>query len=248
MRKLVLAGLTVTALFAFAAVAMAQYAVPVLTTSGKITPSNAGTKKKPKNGLLNVVFNVNGDSNSTLSRIEYTVPSNVRLDGTGFKTCSVEFIAAQGDSKCPKASLVGTGAATALLGPTKSKLDFNVKVYVSGKKALTLYLVTNLFTIPIPATISGQTVAFDIPERVQSPVTGLYSYVTSVTANLGKQPGIKGSVTKGKGKKRKTRNFVSVRGCTGGVHTGGIKAFLANNPNPPSTPFLQGPFSSPCKK
>jgi hypothetical protein len=241
-KKLALVALTVTTAFACVAVALAQTA-PTITSTFKITPSKAGTKKKPKNGLVNTVFNVNAESESTLKRIEYTIPKGVKLDGTGFPTCSDEYIAANGDEGCPKGSKVGTGAATALLGPQKSQLNFDVEVYAAGPKALTLYLKTSLFTIPIPATIVGQKVAFDIPERVQSPVNGLYSYVTSVTANLGRQTAIP-ATTKVKGK---TRYFASVIGCTGGKHTGAVKAFLANNPNPPSVPFISATATSKCK-
>jgi hypothetical protein len=259
-RKLVLIGLTIMAVFAMAAVAVAQYNVPVIDGTLTITPKNAGTKKKPANGLVTTIFNVNPESDSTLSRIEYTIPKNVKLSGKGFKSCSADFINANGDDGCPKGSKVGTGAATALLGPQKSQLNFDVEVYVAGPKALTLYLQTSLFNIAIPATINGQVVAFDIPERVQRPVSGLYSYVTSVTARLGKQTGIpattkikkKVTVKKNGKKKKVTRKvkvpFASVVGCTGGQHTGGVKAFLASNPNPPQVPFLQATTQSACTK
>ncbi|MEJ7892222.1 MAG: hypothetical protein WKF94_06245 [Solirubrobacteraceae bacterium] len=34
------------------------------------------------------VFNVNAESESTLSRVEYTIPKNIKLNGAGFPTCS----------------------------------------------------------------------------------------------------------------------------------------------------------------
>lgn len=243
MRKLIVLALSVTTALAVAAVAFAQSAAPTITSTFKVTPTKAGTKAKPKGGLVNTVFNVNPESNSTLSRIEYTIPAGVKLDGTGFPTCTVEFIAQNGDTDCPKGSKVGTGGATALLGPQKAPLNFDVSVYVDGPKTLSLYLVTNLFTLPIRADIKGQQVGFDIPAPVQQPVSGLYSYVTSVTANLGKQSGIP-ATAKVKGK---TRNFASVINCKGGKHTGKVKAFLANNPNPPSVPFLEATSTSSCK-
>jgi hypothetical protein len=259
-RKLAITGLALVAAIAMSAVAFAQSAAPTITATGSVAPANAGTKAKPANGLYTTVFNVNPESDSTLSRIEYTIPSNVKLSGKGFKSCSADFINANGDDGCPKGSKVGTGAATALLGPQKSQLNFDVEVYVAGPKALTLYLQTSLFNIAIPATISGQVVAFDIPERVQRPVSGLYSYVTSVTAKLGKQTGIpattkikrKVTVKRNGKKKRVTKTFTvpfaSVVGCTNGQHTGGVKAFLASNPNPPQVPFLQATTQSACTK
>ena len=244
MRKLVTLGLALVAATAMAAVAFAQTAAPTITATSKVVPKDAGTKAKPKNGLYTTVFNINPESESTLRRIEYTLPKHIKVDGTGFKKCSVDFINANGDDNCPKASKVGTGAATALLGPDKSELDFNVEVYVAGRKALSLYLQTNLFNIAIPATINGQVIAFDIPERVQRPVPGLYSYVTSVTARLGRQKGIS-ATTKVAGK---TRYFASVIGCANGKHKGKVKTFFASNPNPPAVEFLEARTSSKCTK
>ena len=243
MKKLILIALSITTALACGAIAFAQGAAPTLTATFKTTPTQAGTKQKPKAGSFSVKFNVNPESESTLSRIEYTIPKGVKLDGTGFPTCTVEFIAQNGDTDCPKGSQVGTGAATALLGPNKSALNFDVTVYVDSPKTLSLYLVTNLFTLPIRAQVAGGKVSFDIPPPVQQPVMGLYSYVTSVTANLGKQSGIP-ATAKVKGK---TVNFASVVGCAGGKQTGGVKTFFANNPNPPQVASLETTGSSSCK-
>lgn len=254
MRKLVLAGFTLTIAVAMAAVAFAQYAQPVLTvTQFKVSPAAGGTTKKPKNANILQVFTVNKESRVTLKRIEYKLPAKVKLNGTGFKTCSEAAIGQGGADACPKASKVGTGAATALLGPQQTPLAFTAQVFVAGKNSMVFALTNSLVgTVPIPATITnaagGQVVGFDIPQRVQSPVSGLYSYVTSVTANLGKQSGIKGSVTTGKGKKKKTRYFASLTGCTGGKHSGTVTTFYANNPNPPSVPQQTAPGSTTCKK
>src|SRR4051812_26121553 len=110
-----------------AAVAFAQYNVPpTLTYQATVTPTKGGSSKKPKNALLHTVFNVNKESKSTLRRIEYTVPSKLKLDGKGFKKCSADTINQKGESVCPKGSKVGTGAATALLGPQQTPLNFSV--------------------------------------------------------------------------------------------------------------------------
>jgi hypothetical protein len=256
LKKLVITGLAVLTAIALSAVAFAQSAAPIIEGTLKITPANAGTKANPANGRLVNVFNVNAESNSTLKRIEYTIPTNVKLNGAGFPTCTVDQINNSGDDVCKAKSKVGTGAATALLGPNKTQLNFEVEVYVAGPKALSLYLQTSLFNIAIPAEIVGQKVQFDIPERVQQPVNGLYSYVTSVTADLGKQDGISASIKKKKtirvnGQKRTkivTVPYVQVVGCTGGLHNGSVKAFLANNPDPPQVPSISDDASSPCTK
>lgn len=271
-RKFSIAGLV--ALLAGVAATVAMAAAPaVVTVQGAVSPDKGGSKKKPRNAAVAIAFNVNPESDSTLSRIVYTIPDNVKLDARGFKTCSVAMISQSGESACPAGSKVGTGSAAALLGPNKSALDFVVSVYAAGRKSLTLYLKTNLFTVAIPATIEGQQVAFDIPENVQRPVSGLYSYVTSVSAILGKQPGISGKTkvkktvkvkvrkkVKIKGtnktrtktvtrKRRKKVNhfFASLRGCpTTGTHLYGVDVTLAPNPDPPAQPTASGAAASAC--
>ena len=250
MRRLVLVGLTLTTVFAIAAVAIAQtYAVPTLTGQLKVLPTKkSGTKKNPKNALIDTRFQVNAESNSTIRRIEYTIPKNVKLNGTGFKKCTVDFISQNGDDACPAGSKVGTGSAVALLGPSKSRLDFDIEIYAAGAKTLSLYLQTNLFNVAIPGQIVGQKVNVDIPERVQRPVPGLYAYVTEVNALLGKQAGIPAAVKTGKGKSRRTRFFASLQGCQKGRHVGGVKIFFVANPSPPPFESLSTKATSNCKK
>lgn len=250
MRKLVLTGLTLTIVLAVAGIAIAQYATPTVTiTEAKVTPSKAGTKTKAKSGFIHSKFVVPSNSNATLRRIEYTFDKGIKIDTKGFKACSLNQVAAD-DSKCPKGSQVGTGSSTAEVGPGHSPLNFTAKVFYSGGKAITLHLTNtaNPALAPaFPGQISGQKIGFDIPEGVQQPVKGLYSYVTSVTADLGKQPGVSNKATVGKGKKKKTHYFVSIIGCKGKKHTLGAKAFFTNNPNPPAVQTASDTQAVPCK-
>jgi hypothetical protein len=256
-KKLVLAGLTLTVAFAMAAVAVAQYnAAPVINGTLSVTPTKGGSAKKPKNALLDTRFTVNAESRSTIRRIEYTIPKNIKLNGKGFKRCTSDFINANGDTNCPKGSKVGTGAATAVLSGTGGQLNFDVDIYVEANKTLALYLQTSLFNIAIPGEITNNQVNVDIPERVQRPVSGLYAYVTSVDAFLGKQPGIPAITTikkkvrkNGKKKTVKVKQpFASLTGCPTGGHTGGVKVFLVPNPSPPPVESLEDQTSSACTK
>ncbi len=215
------------------AAALAQTA-PTIIPEFQVTPARAGTKAKPRNALVYTKGTLAGDGDYTLSRLEYTIPRGIRIDGTGFPTCSVDFINSSGDDSCPKGSKVGTGAATAILSGARTELLFDVEVYAAGPKALTIYLQNNTLNVAIPGDINGRVVGFDIPPTVQQPVPGLYAYVTSVTAALGKQKGVSGAFTKN-GKKR---FFASTIGCKNGRHAGSVKAFLAANPDPPPVPFV----------
>ena len=230
----------------FAAAAPAQYAVaPLLTGEFKVTPRDAGTKKKPVNALVYTKGIVNEEAEATLRRLEYYVPSTIRIDGTGFRTCSADFINRNGDDACPRGSKVGTGGATALLGPQKTPLEFDIEIYAAGRRALTIYLQSSLFNIAFPGTIANGIVGFDIPERVQQPVPGLYAYVTTVTSRLGKQRGIPAAVTLPSGRKR---FFVSTIGCRNGRHSGKVRAYLAPNPNPPFVEWVEIRKRSRCSR
>jgi hypothetical protein len=244
-RRLTTLALAVVAAASAAAAAVAQYAVPpVITPSFAVTPRDAGTKQKPRNALVYTRGLINAESNSTLRRLEYFIPRTVVLDGTGFPTCSSGFINANGDDRCPSRSRVGTGAATALLGPDRSRLDFDVDVYVAGPKALTIYLQTSLFNIALDGTIRGRVVGFDLPERVQQPLPGLYSYVTSIESSIGRQKGIR-ATTRHRGR---TRFYASAIGCANGRHAGKVRGYLAANPDPPVVAFAEVRASSSCKK
>ena len=242
MRKLVLVGLTVTTVLAVAAVAIAQYAAPVVRiTNAKITPATGGKKKKPKNAGVDVTFEVNEESNSTLSAIDYRFPKSLKVSAEGFPKCSAAKAQA---GTCPKKSQVGTGSFTAVQGPGRTPLNFTAKVVTAGTKKLFIVLNNDsLGNILIRAAIKGRHLRFKIPENVQKPVDqpgqSFYSYITSVTADLG-------PAKVGKGR---SRHFLISRiGCRGGKDTIGVTLTLADNPNPPPSRTISDTASVPCKK
>jgi hypothetical protein len=246
LRKLVLIGLTVAVALVAAAMAVAQNPAPEITSmEGAVKPSNAGTPKKPKNGYIHTKFTVNKESKSTLRRIEYTIPKTLKLSGKGFPTCSADTIGSQGESACPKGSQVGKGSAAVNIGDAPVP-DLTVKVYVAGAKKVVLSL-TGFTSAIFEASLAGNKISFDIPDRVQNPSggpNGPYSYVSSITADVGKQSGIKGSA----GPKKNRHYFVSSVGCKSKKYTIGVKAFLANNPNPPSVSSISKSTKVSCSK
>jgi hypothetical protein len=260
LRKLVLIGLTVMTVFAVAAVAVAQYNVaPVVTVSGSVTPAKGGSKKKPKNAATEIKFDVNPESNSTLAGIDYGIPKSLRISGKGFKKCSAETVNTKGETQCPPKSKVGTGAATALLGPGKTPIQFTVNVYANGPTGLTLALkqTNGSVQVAFDAKIANNRVAFSIPSNVQQPAPGLYSYVTSVTANLGpakatkkvkKKVKVKGSKKKKTIKVKKTYYLVSRIGCVNNADVIDVKLDLAPNPSQPAVDPATGSVSVPCTK
>lgn len=256
MRKLALIGLTLTALLAVTGVALAQYALPVINFTGVVTPAKGGTKKKPKNAKLRVAFTVNKESHKTLSSITYFVPANVKLSGTGFRYCPSTKINASGEASCPKGSKIGSGTATAVLGPQQTPLNFTVNVYAGSKNEIAIALkgaVNIAFRAPITSagTPYGQKIAVAIPASVQSPAPGLYSYVTGVNTTIGGKF-VKTVTKKVHGKKRKVKQtyfFDSLTGCPkDGTHHLGVQlGYAANDAGPAGTsPVVQG--TSDCSK
>jgi hypothetical protein len=256
LKKLAIIGLAITAMLAVTAVAVAQVAEPVIQVTGAISPASGGTAKKPKNAKLQVAFTVNKESRKTLSGINYFVPAKVKLSGKGFPSCSAATINGKGEGACPKGSKVGTGTATAVLGPAQQPLDFTVTVYSAGKSALALSLkgaVDIAFAAPITSSSSpyGQKIAVSIPPSVQSPAPGLYSYVTSVNTTIGGKF-VKTVTKKVNGKKRKvkvTYNYGSLTGCpSSGAHALGVQLLYTANDTGPAGESPIVSTTSACSK
>src|SRR3954447_13587849 len=85
LRKYLIAALA--AVLSIAVVATATGAGPASGTL-KITPTKAGTKKKPKSIKLTLSVK-NETPGTTASRIDVFLPRFVRASGKGLKTCSV---------------------------------------------------------------------------------------------------------------------------------------------------------------
>ncbi len=251
-------GLTVTVAFAIAAVAVAQTNAPaVVTVTAKVTPSTGGSKSKPINASTSIRFDVNPESNSTLSGIDYGIPPSLKISGEGFPECSATTVNTKGEAACPPKSKVGVGKSTALLGPGKTPITFTTNVYTNGKNGLTLALKQDNGSVQVAfdGKIANGHISLTIPPNVQQPAPGLYSYVTSTTADLGPATGSK-TVTKKvkvKGKKKKVKKKVKVKtflisrvGCVGGEDKVTVDLPLSPNPSPPAQNPISGSASSPC--
>ena len=262
MRKLVTFGLTVTVVFAIAAVALAQTSAPaVVTVTSKVTPTSGGSAKKPVNAATDILFEVNSDSNSTLAGIDYGIPSSLKISGAGFPKCSAETVNNKGEAACPKGSKVGVGTSTALLGPGKAPITFTTGVYTNGANGLTLALKQDNGSVQVAfdGKIANNHITLSIPTNVQQPVSGLYSYVTSTRAVLGPATGsktVKKKVTvKKNGKKKKVTKKIKVKtflvsrvGCNGGKDDVTVSLPLSPNPDPPAQNPISGSTSTPCSK
>ena len=247
LRRIAIIGTALGVMLAMAAVAIAQAPVVVTITTAKLTPNSAGTPKKPKNGSAEVEFTVNRESNVTADRIEFFLPSNMKLSGKGFKYCPASKINAERTTKnCPAGSKVGTGAATAYAGNTR--IDYAITIYAGSEKEIAMNLAGNVTVPALRGIISpggspyGQKITVDIPDEVQKPIPNLYSAITYVKAKLGPATG-KTKVTKrvrrnGRLVRRKVTvptYFVGTTGCPSDkTHDFEVRLRFVPNPNPPA--------------
>lgn len=188
MRKLLMGAIAASVTLAVAGGAVAQ--APESTFDATVSPSNAGTKRKPTNTKLG--FKVTLDKpGTTVEFIDLALPKGLKLSGKGLKTCSVDTLAAQGPAGCPSGSKAGpTGSATALLGPagpSQSTLNFTVSPFVLNAGTLVFYVASDsgsgvAVQSPITGTITGKgrKLRIRIPQELRQPVPGVDASLTSL--------------------------------------------------------------------
>jgi hypothetical protein len=198
LRKLLTGAIAASAAIAVAAGAVAQ--TPESTFDATVSPSKAGTKRKPKNTKLG--FNVTlNKPNTTVEFIDLKLPKGLKISGKGLKRCSVDTLAADGPDGCPAGSKAGsTGSATALLGPagpSQSQLNFSVTPFVQSATSLVFYVASDAGSgvsveSPITGTITGKgrNLRIRIPQELRQPVAGVDAQLTgldqSFTGKVGK--------------------------------------------------------------
>ena len=248
MRKTLIAALTALTALALAAVAIAQTPPPSIDVTATISPSKAGTKKKPKSEKLNLLIDNNRDSKTSASKIEISFPKTLVLSTKGLKTCSVAKLDAQGKASCPRASVAGLGTANALVNPTSdnpASLKFNVTTYVAGTNLLAFYLEQqgndSGVQQALPAKITtvsgsktyGQKITISIPANLQQPAPGVYSTLIQIKNSLGLKSG--------------TNALVKSIGCPKArEHQIGVKVSYVPNPNPPAASSASSADGAPC--
>jgi hypothetical protein len=136
LRKTLIGAVAALTALALAAVAMAQNPAPTASLEVSVAPTKVGTKKKPKNGRLELKAETNRESKSTASRIEIFIPKGAKLSTKGLKSCAFGKLNAQGKNSCPKGSKAGSGEADALLNPyatNPAPIKFVVTAFSGGK-------------------------------------------------------------------------------------------------------------------
>jgi hypothetical protein len=245
LRKYLIAAIAALASIALASVAVAQggQSGEDITATTKLTPTKAGTKKKPKAARLSF-FAKNNVPNTTASTIEIDFPSTVKVSGKGLTKCDIAvFGQPGGKANCPAKSKAGTGVSHAVTGPQRTPLNFNVTAYVGGNNLIVFYIeqqAPGTIRRALPGKISPasgkfkQKLVIGIPEDLQSPAPGLYGSLLDLRSTLSNK----------KGKK----SLISTVGCKKKKHTFGTKLTFVPNPNPPAKSTATGTSTSKCSK
>ncbi len=247
MRKTLIAALTALTALALAAVAIAQ-TPPSIDVTATISPSKAGTKKKPKSEKVNLTINNNKDSKTSASKIEISFPKTLKLSTKGLKTCSVAKLDSQGKANCPRGSAAGVGTADALVNPQSdnpASLKFNVTTFVAGKNLLAFYLQQqgndSGVQQALPAKITtisgnkvfGQKITISIPANLQQPAPGVYSTLIQIKNSLGLKSG--------------SNALIKSIGCPKAREQPiGVKISYVPNPNPPAASSASSTDGAPC--
>ena len=236
MRKYLIVAIAALTSIALASVAVAQG--EDVTSTTKLSPTKAGTKKKPK-AVKITTFVKNNIEGTTASKIEIDFPSTVKISGKGLTKCPLS-VFANGDEGCPAKSKAGAGVSHAVLGPQHAPLNFDVTAYVGGNNLVVFWIQQQGGTVnkALQGKISRasgkykQKLVITIPPDLQQPAPGLYAALTDLQSTL--------SLKKG------THSLIAVNGCKKKKHTFGNKLTFAPNPSPPPKRTASGTSTVKC--
>ena len=201
MRKFLIVAIAAITAVAFATVALAQGGADTATLTTKVTPKNAGTKKKPTNAKLDLTV-VNNNTQRTMSALDIFLPKTMRISLKGMPTCSSADIVAR---HCPASSILGHGDAKAKVGvngPPQNVTDltFDVKAVKTASqktgKPMLGFIIDDggslLFLTETKLSKAsgkfGQKLHIDVPELAQH-VGATYNGLVSLHTVLSKKKG-----------------------------------------------------------
>ena len=243
-------ALAIVALFGLSSIAQASTIVPKLDLT--LSPSKAGTKKKPKGVKLNFHLTLGTDDGTSPPTTKETIVSfgkGIKFNASKFPSCTLSTLNSKGPSGCPKGSKVGTGSATALVGgspgePAPSTTEtLKVTAFNGPKgKSYLLYLDGDSPAV-IKQAIEGKlgTATGDygykldvtIPANLQQPVPGVFAPLVDFKVSTG------GTYTKKKGKKKTKYNYIETTACTGGKWPFNAELTFANDTSTINAPTTQ---------
>jgi hypothetical protein len=188
--------------------------------SVKISPTKAGTSKKPKSVALSVSTGTKDDSGTqppTLSQAKISFPAGSKYNGNLFPKClSNKIIAAKSTDDCPSGSIIGSGKASGLAPGPITQDDLKITAVNGGKSTVNLF-VEGSSPLRIQSNIEGKIssasgdyglkLALDVPKNLQEPAPGVPVAITLFSVKIQKTMKIKG----------KTRGIIESTNCKGGT-------------------------------
>jgi hypothetical protein len=188
LRKLLTVAVAATATLALTTAGIAAVAEPndaeaTLTVTAK--PTDAGTKKKPKN--LKVGFDLKVDKpGTTVLDIEMLLPKGTKISGKGFKKCNADDLAAAGPTACvagSKAGPQGSATAAVVTGATVTPVNLDVHPFVEDSNTLLFYVAQTgggvQSVVKGEITNKGRKMTITIPESLRQ-IGGLDVTLTGI--------------------------------------------------------------------
>jgi hypothetical protein len=223
-----------------AGIAYAQNAAPSIVVNTSVSPSKAGTKKKPKAEKFTITVTNNVDqSKATASSIKITFPKTLKLSTKGLPQCtkSDDALINGGPNICKK-SIAGSGTSHAIAGPTAptpAHITFQV-IPIVGKNEMLYYLPPTGATTAavLHGKIRGSSQTITIPEALQQPAPGFFSAIVDLHTVI--------SLKKGK------HSLVTSTGCSAGGHKVTVTETFVPNPTPPAASSATETGIARCKK
>jgi hypothetical protein len=255
LKKYLVGGLAAVAMAAPAVALAQQTPDPIVTASGKLSSSNAGTKAKPTGVKFTFKAQNSAPSQTTVSRIVLDMPAGVQLSGKNLDACPLSTLS-RGPRGCKSTSKVGTGVAHAFVvnkarpapecvatnGAAPGCLRFETQFFVGGPRLLSVWLqqtngnVQKAFQGRISS--NGRSLSIEIPKDLQSPAAGVYSALLELSGSFQRTKTVRG----------KKYSFVSTTGCTARKWAFRTTFHYVGNPQAPSVSSRSAENSQTCSK
>ena len=209
MRKSLIAAAVAALALAGASVVYATGVVTQHYESG-VSPSKAGTVKKPKPVALKLHLFVTTSDGSVPPAANHDLiyfATGIALNSTKFKSCALETLndSSKGPSACPAGSKIGGGTAKAHIGSDPKGQDesitvtlFNgpkgkaVEIYLNGTSPAQIQGAFQAKLVPIRSGPFGLKLDTVIPKSLYEPITGLFTPLTDFNVSIKASTRVKG--------------------------------------------------------
>jgi len=217
-----LVGVTLVAVCALPAVALADDATSQQQLTVRLSPAKAGTKKKPAAAGIHVMIRNTATAPATTKTTVVSFGKGISFNNGRFATCSAKTInTTKSITSCPKGSIVGRGTARAvgqLQGvPVPETLAVTA---VNAKRNTLLLFVKGAAPLSIAGVLTGKLstasgqfsakLSVSIPSYLREVIAGTFAPLVNFDVN------VKATTTVRQGRRKVKVPYVQTTGCTGG--------------------------------